>query len=212
MVRHIAFISVDQMMDGLGGPFRRVLSRRCCSSQSRLARDRPSVGILSHIVGRESSWWVAVPLHSLTIPRSDHMGVPQVVHHLFPAISHTHYPAIAPIVMRTCQEFNIPYKVYPTVRTVVISLRHLCHMYVVARSLWNPRGRICSLTFGGRHSRDLHLKTECAFWSFDSSCLTPVVCCCAQFLSAVGAHFKHLRSMGHSSSAMLTIPSLASIG
>lgn len=39
----------------------------------------------------------------------------QVVHHLFPAISHTHYPAIAPIVMQTCKEFGVPYKVYPTV-------------------------------------------------------------------------------------------------
>ena len=39
----------------------------------------------------------------------------QVVHHLFPGICHTHYPAIAPIVMDTCKEFNVPYKVYPTV-------------------------------------------------------------------------------------------------
>lgn len=70
----------------------------------------------------------------------------QVVHHLFPAISHTHYPAIAPIVLQTCREYNVPYKVYPS------------------------------------------------------------------FLSAVKAHFRHLKSMGHNSSAMLTIPSLASIG
>ena len=38
-----------------------------------------------------------------------------MVHHLFPAISHTHYPAIAPIVMQTCKEYGVPYKVYPTV-------------------------------------------------------------------------------------------------
>ena len=37
------------------------------------------------------------------------------MHHLFPGICHTHYPAIAPIVMDTCKEFNVPYKVYPTV-------------------------------------------------------------------------------------------------
>lgn len=40
----------------------------------------------------------------------------QVVHHLFPNICHTHYPAIAPIVMDTCREFGIPYKVFPNVR------------------------------------------------------------------------------------------------
>ena len=38
----------------------------------------------------------------------------QVVHHLFPGICHTHYPAIAPLVLDTCKEFGVPYKVYPT--------------------------------------------------------------------------------------------------
>lgn len=41
----------------------------------------------------------------------------KVVHHLFPNICHTHYPAIAPIVMDTCREYNIPYKVFPNVRS-----------------------------------------------------------------------------------------------
>jgi hypothetical protein len=40
----------------------------------------------------------------------------QVVHHLFPNVCHTHYPAIAPIVLATCAEFGVPYKVYPSVR------------------------------------------------------------------------------------------------
>eukprot|EP00002_Diphylleia_rotans_P002735 TRINITY_DN1174_c0_g1_i1.p1 TRINITY_DN1174_c0_g1~~TRINITY_DN1174_c0_g1_i1.p1 ORF type:complete len:468 (-),score=98.06 TRINITY_DN1174_c0_g1_i1:152-1555(-) len=35
----------------------------------------------------------------------------QVVHHLFPGISQIHYPAIAPIVLKTCKEFGIPYLV-----------------------------------------------------------------------------------------------------
>ena len=38
----------------------------------------------------------------------------QVVHHLFPGICHCHYPALAPIVLRTAAEFGVPYKVYPT--------------------------------------------------------------------------------------------------
>lgn len=33
----------------------------------------------------------------------------QVEHHLFPRISHVHYPAIAPIVKQTAAEFDIPY-------------------------------------------------------------------------------------------------------
>lgn len=34
----------------------------------------------------------------------------QVEHHLFPNISHVHYPKIAHIVRQTAQEFNLPYK------------------------------------------------------------------------------------------------------
>jgi len=33
----------------------------------------------------------------------------QVEHHLFPLISHTHYPEIRPIVQRTASEFGLPY-------------------------------------------------------------------------------------------------------
>jgi linoleoyl-CoA desaturase len=33
----------------------------------------------------------------------------QVEHHLFPRICHVHYPAMAPIVKRTAQEYGIPY-------------------------------------------------------------------------------------------------------
>lgn len=33
----------------------------------------------------------------------------QVEHHLFPTICHVHYPAIAPIVKQTAEEFGIPY-------------------------------------------------------------------------------------------------------
>lgn len=33
----------------------------------------------------------------------------QIEHHLFPRISHIHYPSISPIVKRKCEEFNLPY-------------------------------------------------------------------------------------------------------
>ena len=38
----------------------------------------------------------------------------QVEHHLFPKISHVHYPAISKIVEAKCKEFNLPYNYYPT--------------------------------------------------------------------------------------------------
>lgn len=33
----------------------------------------------------------------------------QVEHHLFPGVHYTHYPALSPIVQRTCAEFGLPY-------------------------------------------------------------------------------------------------------
>jgi linoleoyl-CoA desaturase len=43
----------------------------------------------------------------------------QVEHHLFPKISHIHYPAISRIIKQTCQEFNVPYIEYPKMRHAV---------------------------------------------------------------------------------------------
>jgi linoleoyl-CoA desaturase len=38
----------------------------------------------------------------------------QVEHHLFPHISHVHYPQISKIVKETAQQYGVPYKVMPT--------------------------------------------------------------------------------------------------
>ena len=38
----------------------------------------------------------------------------QIEHHLFPRISHVHYPAISPIVKKVCLEHNIMYNQFPT--------------------------------------------------------------------------------------------------
>lgn len=43
----------------------------------------------------------------------------QVEHHLFPSVSHLHYPAIAPIVQRTAAEFGVPYNVKPDLWTAL---------------------------------------------------------------------------------------------
>ena len=45
----------------------------------------------------------------------------QVEHHLFPHISHVHYPAISKIIQEQCRLFNLPYNCYVTVTEAVIS-------------------------------------------------------------------------------------------
>jgi len=50
----------------------------------------------------------------------------QVEHHLFPAISHIHYPAINKYVRETCTEFGISYLEHKTMLNAFIS--HLSHI------------------------------------------------------------------------------------
>lgn len=45
----------------------------------------------------------------------------QVEHHLFPKISHVHYPALSKIVKESCQKFNLPYNEYLTMSSAVAS-------------------------------------------------------------------------------------------
>ncbi|MFZ5552308.1 MAG: fatty acid desaturase family protein [Bacteroidota bacterium] len=45
----------------------------------------------------------------------------QVEHHLFPKISHVHYPQISKIVMETSRAHGIPYYVFPTMRSAIAS-------------------------------------------------------------------------------------------
>lgn len=45
----------------------------------------------------------------------------QIEHHLFPAISHIHYPQISRIVQEVCYQFNVPYYAHPTLARAVHS-------------------------------------------------------------------------------------------
>lgn len=45
----------------------------------------------------------------------------QVEHHLFPTISHVHYPALRKIVEEQCQKFSLPYHSYPSMRAAIAS-------------------------------------------------------------------------------------------
>lgn len=53
----------------------------------------------------------------------------QVVHHLFPTISQTYYPEIAPIVVKTCKEYGIPYIVLPSFTSAFVS--HIKYLYLM---------------------------------------------------------------------------------
>ena len=45
----------------------------------------------------------------------------QIEHHLFPKVSHIHYPAISKIVQQKCIEFNLPYNQYKTLSQALAS-------------------------------------------------------------------------------------------
>ncbi|MES2555323.1 MAG: acyl-CoA desaturase [Bacteroidota bacterium] len=53
----------------------------------------------------------------------------QVEHHLFPRISHVHYPAIQQIVAKICADYGVEYRYYPTMNAALAShFRHMKHL------------------------------------------------------------------------------------
>jgi linoleoyl-CoA desaturase len=56
----------------------------------------------------------------------------QVEHHLFPRISHIHYPEIAKLVRETCDQFGIRYNEHRTVMQAVRS--HVVHLRNIGRA------------------------------------------------------------------------------
>jgi linoleoyl-CoA desaturase len=62
----------------------------------------------------------------------------QVEHHLFPAVSHIHYPALSKIVKEQCRKFSLPYHQYPTVRQAVAS--HVRLMKQLGKRSFQPTG------------------------------------------------------------------------
>lgn len=45
----------------------------------------------------------------------------QIEHHLFPRVSHIHYPAISKIIKQTCADFGVKYVEYPKMRYAIAS-------------------------------------------------------------------------------------------
>ncbi|MFC6999014.1 fatty acid desaturase family protein [Rufibacter roseus] len=54
----------------------------------------------------------------------------QIEHHLFPRISHVHYPEISKIIKEACAEFGVAYNEFPKTRTAILS--HIAHLRQLA--------------------------------------------------------------------------------
>jgi linoleoyl-CoA desaturase len=61
----------------------------------------------------------------------------QIEHHLFPQISHIHYPALSKIVRQECELFGLPYNCYPSTREALYSHARLM------KKLGNRQGEPC---------------------------------------------------------------------
>ena len=51
----------------------------------------------------------------------------QIEHHLFPRVSHIHYPALSKVVKEKCEEFNLPYNCIPSFGQAMVSLFRMIH-------------------------------------------------------------------------------------
>jgi linoleoyl-CoA desaturase len=52
----------------------------------------------------------------------------QIEHHLFPKVSHVHYPAIAPIVKKVCDKHQVHYNEFKTMTAAIASHFHMMKM------------------------------------------------------------------------------------
>ncbi|MFT3681271.1 MAG: acyl-CoA desaturase [Ferruginibacter sp.] len=57
----------------------------------------------------------------------------QIEHHLFPRISHVHYPAISKIIKQTCDDFNIKYTEFKRMRHAIFS--HAMYLRKMGRAV-----------------------------------------------------------------------------
>ena len=56
----------------------------------------------------------------------------QIEHHLFPKISHIHYPAISKIIKQTCEEYGVKYIEFRRMRHAIVS--HASHLKRMGRA------------------------------------------------------------------------------
>jgi linoleoyl-CoA desaturase len=93
-----------------------------CVEEAEFPMPRASTGRIDH------AWAVHQAETSVDFSRSSRImswlvgGLNfQIEHHLFPRISHVHYPAISELVEQTCREFGIKYTVHRSFRAGIAS-------------------------------------------------------------------------------------------
>ena len=67
----------------------------------------------------------------------------QIEHHLFPAISFMHYPAISRIVADECRKRGIQYAHYDTLPQIVARFTRSVDICLVIKRCWTHRGSTC---------------------------------------------------------------------
>ena len=84
----------------------------------------------------------------------------QIEHHLFPKVSHTHYPEMSTILQHTAKEFGLPYHDYPTYVSALKS-----HFRTLKRLTESPRVSSMFVTETGGSTGIMSLeKTEPPQW------------------------------------------------
>jgi linoleoyl-CoA desaturase len=93
-----------------------------CVDEAKFPAPQPETGIM------ENEWAVHQVLTTVDFARRSKLagwytgGLNfQIEHHLFPRISHVHYPAVSQIVEETCREFGVPYAANETFLGAVAS-------------------------------------------------------------------------------------------
>lgn len=66
----------------------------------------------------------------------------QIEHHLFPRISHIHYPALSKIVKERCRQFNLPYHSFPKLSDAISSHVKIMKRLGKRQDLITPREAI----------------------------------------------------------------------
>ena len=61
----------------------------------------------------------------------------QIEHHLFPKISHIHYPVISNIVRQTCRKTGLPYIEYTGIFLAIAS--HIQHLKKMGQPFFDPQ-------------------------------------------------------------------------
>lgn len=84
----------------------------------------------------------------------------QIEHHLFPKVSHTHYPEMSIILKRTAEEFGLPYHDYPTYVSALKS-----HFRTLKRLNESPQESLVFVTQTGDSTGMMSLEeTEPSQW------------------------------------------------